>query len=395
MSNVNYNKAREWHEKAAELGKGEAFKRLGDFYYKGLGVKEDLHIAFSYYDKAIKAGCKQAEENYYLIKTHLDNENLKITNGIKKRRLFFFCSAVSLAVIFAVLLFWGINSIHSDDDAVPQIDPGINETKETAKVDPPENDIKEDKDAGDLVDIGLPVKVHKKSVSNSYIRASLGDKHYSNDDFSEAYTSYKDSADKGNSYAMVEIGKMYRDGKGVEADVNEAERWFLRASEKNNAYAFYYLGKLYEESKNEKAFECYRQAETLGCKEAHFDLGRFNEEGKGIQGSDPLLMAEEEYEKALEVGDSRAKKRLAFLLIKLGDRASSRKDKASEYYERAFKLLKELAGKNDSDALLELGKLYERGKGVKMNKKEAAKCYSNSAALGNKIAKSKLKYLKQ
>ncbi|MGA9211281.1 tetratricopeptide repeat protein [Kaistella sp.] len=52
----NYQKARDYYEKAADLGSAYANVRLGYHYKKGLGVEKDYKKAFEYYQKAAKKG---------------------------------------------------------------------------------------------------------------------------------------------------------------------------------------------------------------------------------------------------------------------------------------------------------------------------------------------------
>ena len=54
------HKAREWYEKAADLGVSNSMKRIGDFYAAGeeygYGVPKDIHKAMEWYKKAADLG---------------------------------------------------------------------------------------------------------------------------------------------------------------------------------------------------------------------------------------------------------------------------------------------------------------------------------------------------
>ena len=52
---LDYAKAMEWYEKAADLGNATAMDNIGWLYENGLGVERDLSKAQEWYDKAAKA----------------------------------------------------------------------------------------------------------------------------------------------------------------------------------------------------------------------------------------------------------------------------------------------------------------------------------------------------
>ena len=53
---VNYKKAIEWYEKAAEQGDAQAQYNLGSMYYNGQGVDVNYKKAFEWFEKAAKQG---------------------------------------------------------------------------------------------------------------------------------------------------------------------------------------------------------------------------------------------------------------------------------------------------------------------------------------------------
>jgi TPR repeat protein len=58
---VNYKKAREWYEKAAEQGRAEAQYNLGVMYYHGKGVDQSDSMAMRWYAKADAQGFEGAQ----------------------------------------------------------------------------------------------------------------------------------------------------------------------------------------------------------------------------------------------------------------------------------------------------------------------------------------------
>ena len=90
-------------------------------------------------------------------------------------------------------------------------------------------------------------------------------------------------ARRGNSFAMYNLGKMYRDGGPVEADKLQAVIWFSQAAERGNQYAMYALGKLHLEIGNTSAaLRWFRQAAECGNPFAQYRLGKLLLQGDGV-----------------------------------------------------------------------------------------------------------------
>lgn len=413
MNAKNYSEAIKWYEKAASLGNASAFKKLGDYYYYGLGVAKDENKAQKYYESAVALGCHEAKLNLDLISNHrtvkkdpLGGKLGSVLRFIEKIIFFIYFVrenikkiVVSLVVVLILaLIFWVgcANKSNNDNDnnvvVVPNKNTSVSGYSELKKViNKSSNSSYSKNNTSSTVGKSANV-VSKDKTSNPYILALQGDKYYSSNNFSEAFASYKLSAEKGNAYSMTQLGMMYKNGQGVEKNNEEAIKWLEKAKVKKYGKACYYLGKYYEEIEDFKnAIENYQIAENFNYKDAYLSLGKLYEEGKGCDKE--YFKAESEYKTALNKGVSEAKKHLAYLSIKIGDHFSSKRnnEKALEYYKQAIKYFKELADKNDKEALFELGRIYEYGKGVKKSKATAENYYSKSATLGYSRAKSKLK----
>ena len=70
----------------------------------------------------------------------------------------------------------------------------------------------------------------------------LGKKAYSEKNYTEALSSWKKAAEKGNMAAMRDIGNLYYDGNGVEKNETEAVNWYKKAADKGNDSAMNLLG---------------------------------------------------------------------------------------------------------------------------------------------------------
>ena len=99
---------------------------------------------------------------------------------------------------------------------------------------------------------------------------------------------YKESAlNYGNVDAMILLGNMYLDGKGVKKDFYEAERWYQLAYKEGNLIAkldlinLYYCGNLGYRDNFKKAYNCLRQLELEEDGQIHEKLGNLYLHGRG------------------------------------------------------------------------------------------------------------------
>ncbi len=58
---------------------------------------------------------------------------------------------------------------------------------------------------------------------------------------------YLKAADKDESNSMNAIGLLYKQGKGVNQDYQQAMQWFLKGADKNNHEAIYNIGIMYKD----------------------------------------------------------------------------------------------------------------------------------------------------
>ncbi len=91
---------------------------------------------------------------------------------------------------------------------------------------------------------------------------------------------------KENIYLEYRIGKMYQYGLGTQEDLSEAVKWFALAAEKEHKFALYSLGMLYLHGKGveqdeEKACHLFMRSHSKGNPYASYELGKLYENGKG------------------------------------------------------------------------------------------------------------------
>lgn len=224
-------------------------------------------------------------------------------------------------------------------------------------------------------------------------------------------------AKSGNSYAQLEVGKMYLNGYGIDTDDNasviknnnKAFYWFLKSSEQNNAGAFFMLSNCFEHGigvqKNSKKANDYLYKAAEFCdEEALLQLARF------FLSKNDFSMAISFLEKLNEVDDGTYMSKIAQIYTRIGveymygDEIYMNFEKGLEYlitaaelgdseaqselgsryldgdnvqqnYEKAFFYLERAAKQKDSSAVMELARCYENGYGVEKNIKKAIKLY--------------------
>ncbi|MBI3563316.1 MAG: sel1 repeat family protein [Gammaproteobacteria bacterium] len=131
-------------------------------------------------------------------------------------------------------------------------------------------------------------------------------------------TQLKD-AQKGDSLAMYEVGRMYERGRGTEQDVNKAADWYKKASENGQYEAKARLGILYLEGNGvdrnpAKALDLLASSAEAGVATAQFYLATMYENGEGVAADDQKAL--NLYKAAANGGYYQAKARIAALATK-------------------------------------------------------------------------------
>lgn len=182
------------------------------------------------------------------------------------------------------------------------------------------------------------------------------------------------AAESGGTEAMVELGKCYRAGYGVEKDYAAAVECFQKAADAGNTEAMINLGFHYYkgvgvEKDASKAVEWYQKAADAGNTEAMIGLGVCYEEGTGIKKD--ARKAAEWFRKAADAGDT-------YALVNLGLHCCYVAKDAAE----GVRWLQKAADAGDGGAMLELGFLYREGQCVEANEAESAQWFRKAAAAG-------------
>lgn len=182
--------------------------------------------------------------------------------------------------------------------------------------------------------------------------------------FQKAYAAFcaKEKTAKNADYFQYRIGKLYSFGYGVEQDDGKAAQWYEKAG--NNPFALYSLGVLYRrgqgvEQDAEKAIALFMKAAAHSTKPntyAQYELGKMYQEGIGTAASpsDAEKWYRKAYQGFLAMEQRMADDKLYYRLGQMnltGTGTEASLQKAEKYFEKAAAL-------DNPDAMSGLGKLY-------------------------------------
>ncbi|WP_367567670.1 MobP3 family relaxase [Lacrimispora sp.] len=213
-------------------------------------------------------------------------------------------------------------------------------------------------------------------------------------DFEQALQLFLEEAEDGNALAMHDIGRMYKDGLGVEMDNDTAFTWNADAlaafedieEEKENRYVEYRIGKMYAaglgtEQDYEAAAGWFGVAVAKGHKYAQYSLAGLYYRGQGV---------EQSHETALDLYLKSARQRVPYASHELGKMfqagigTAKDTEEAQLHFEDAFHGFKQLEEQSHDDKLqYRLGHMLYNGTGTEKDVESAIRYFEMAARLGN------------
>ena len=193
-------------------------------------------------------------------------------------------------------------------------------------------------------------------------------------DWLKAAALYRKAADSGDAHAMVQLGSMYEDGKGLPSDIDEAVTLYRSAVEAGSSQGMYRLGLLFLSghgvSKNAETARSYlTKAADGGVVPAMAALGKFYLDEKTYDDAVTWLG------KAADAGDVNAMVGLAGLYSSgTGVTADAK---------RAVSYLRKAVDAGNSAAMVALGQMYLSGTGVPKDADTAQSLLQQAAASGD------------
>lgn len=231
-------------------------------------------------------------------------------------------------------------------------------------------------------------------------------------DFDEAFRLFLKEAESGNALAMFDLGRMYADGLGRDAEPEKAHKWYAKAlaalivaekcaEEKKKPYLQYRIGKMYaaglgyevelqksEDDETERAVRDYGKAAqwfslavSAKHKYAQYSLGGLYYRGQGV--SQDYGQAFTMYQNSAEQGNTYASYELA-KMYRDGIGITMDTEKAKHYFEQAFSGFCELEDQSHDDKLqYRIGQMLHTGTGTEKDDGAAETYWERAAILGN------------
>lgn len=216
-------------------------------------------------------------------------------------------------------------------------------------------------------------------------------------DFEKAYQKFLQEAEQGNGFAMHDLGRMFADGLGRDADVGLAQKWYEKALEaflvreesvkkKEKPYLQYRIGKMYAsglgaEQNYEKAAHWFSQAAAMAHKYAQYSLAGLYRRGRGVEQND--IRAFSLYMSSAEQGNPYASLELA-KMYRDGFGTEPDLHQAEWRFQNAYSGFVVLEEKSHDDKLqYRIGQMLHTGTGTSKDDEGAARYWEKSAKLGN------------
>lgn len=197
-------------------------------------------------------------------------------------------------------------------------------------------------------------------------------------DRSLAYELVMEPARLGNPFALFTLGDIAKNAgypDDAEEYYREAFEGFKKLAEKDDARAINYLGRLclggvlFDEK---RAFEYFNRAAELGLVDAVANVGLCYLQGWGTP--EDLEKAKKYFREATELNSVWAARALADCYCR------------EENFEEGAKWSALAADAGDLNAIVNLAKLHDEGRGVEKNAEKATELYRQAANAGSKVA---------
>ena len=216
-------------------------------------------------------------------------------------------------------------------------------------------------------------------------------------DFQEAMRLFCLEAEQGNALAMYDLGRMWADGLGVEADPDAAREWYRKAlnaflsaekelPERKKTYLQYRIGKMYlvglgTDQDYETAALWLDRAAEKSHKYAQYTLAGLYAKGQGVEKD--LKHAFSLYHASATQGNPYASYELAKML-RDGTGTVKSAEQAEEHFQDAFSGFLVLEEQSHDDKLqYRLGQMLYQGIGTERDEEEAVRYWQQAAKLGN------------
>jgi len=414
---MSYNKAKEFSNKAIEKGYKMANFQLGWRYQNSIGVESDTVKSKSFFSKAINDiitlsndGNPEAQNLYGIMYQH----GLGINKDIEKTKEYFLkavdqghpAAISNMANLYrSEKKYKEAIELYKKGMAIKRYDcyrnmgdmhrHGLSVPKDTVKafqfyITAAENkDLRSQYLMGTFYYNGILVKKdeikaiawYTKAAEKGYLDAQneLGRIYYRKENYKGAEKWFLMAAESGNRFARHNLGNLYFSDKIGKPDYKKAEKWYLKSANQGFSWSQERLGYIYEkallgEQDCKKALGWYEKSVKQEYVFAQYNLASLYYEGTCVVKD--LSKAKELFAKSADQNNSNAQ-------YMLGKIAGGNRNylEAKKWYEKS----RSVKGGN-VNAILALGDLYYSGnKDIKIDHEKALKLYLDANKKVKKI----------
>ena len=204
-------------------------------------------------------------------------------------------------------------------------------------------------------------------------------------DVFKAFRLYKQAAENGHLASMFKVSKCYRDGQGVRKDAAKAEEWLMLSAESGSVEGMYEYAVFLEEVdfRTNEAIEWYNKVVEVD-KNRYAEIMRRLGKCYKICFAEiaTLLDATDTLKHAIDLGDTEAKRQLG-ICYEYGEGVDQNLVTAANLYQQA-------ADENNAKAMVNLASCYENGHGVTQDLNKSVELLERAVALGDSDAMVKL-----
>jgi hypothetical protein len=352
--NVDNHQAFYWFTKAAEQNHIEAQHYLGAMYYSGCGTPQDYQKAFKWYKKAAEQGSIGSQFTLGLMYA----EGKGTRQDSHKARMWFTKAGeqgdAELQYVIGFYFFYGTYTSLPRDykQAFKWFEKSAERGYARAQY-----------MLGVMYGCGLEIDKDWNKAFYWFTKAavqgdadaqsSLGGMYYGEwdipcdipQDYHQAFKWHKKAAEQGNLYSQYWLGVMYWRGRGVPQDYREALKWSEKAAERGYRPAQYNVGHIYYyglgvEKDYQQAFKWFTKSAERGDTEAQFMLGEMYYYGRGV--AQDYQQAFKWVTKSAEQGHARSQLNAGIMYYN--------GEGVPENYIKAYKWLILAAAQGDSEA---------------------------------------------
>ncbi len=205
--------------------------------------------------------------------------------------------------------------------------------------------------------------------------------------FRKAFPKMKQLSDSGNRLAQLHLAFMYRDGLGVAANPEAADRLFITTAVLGDPFSQFvvaqnYRDGLWVERDVDEAIKWFRRAARKNHSESQYHLGRLYTREHGAYVKPAIVVAW--FQRSAENGYGPAQTALGRLYL-VGEGVP-------QSYSNAFRWFRRAAEQGNIEGAYWLGHLYRTIPGKLQNKRQAEKWIQRAAQKGHEAAIEDMKY---